>query len=170
MRKSPDTCLVTSLVPGNRIKLQYAAVESWENYGFDIVSLNTQEEIDKLAEEFPKITFVPQIRDGRNIAGKPVIYINNILDYLKGTRHQFCGIVNSDIYFAPGYKLKDHIEAMASGSLVISPRTDVSNFYEAEGIVDPLGFDAFFFDRTFYQFGNKLNSVWECRFGITGFR
>ena len=59
MRKSPDTCLVTSLVPGNRIELQYAAVESWENYGFDIVSLNTQEEIDKLAEEFPRITIVP---------------------------------------------------------------------------------------------------------------
>ena len=154
MERSSETCLVTSLVPGKRIELQSAAVESWKNYGFDIVSLNTQEEIDKLTGDFTKITFIPQLRDGRIIAGKPVIYINNILDYLKGSRYQFCGIVNSDIYFSPGYKLKDHIETMANSSLVISPRTEVPNFFEAEGKVDPLGFDAFFFERTFLP-------IWE---------
>lgn len=150
----PETCLVTSLVPGKRMSLQYTAVQSWKDYGFDVVSLNTEEEIDKLLSNFSNITFVPQMRDGRIVAGKPVIYINNILDYLKETKHRFCGIVNSDIYFAPGHNLKDQIETMANGCLVISPRNDVSNFSEADGKVDPLGFDAFFFDRT-------LLPIWE---------
>ena len=147
MGKSTEICLVTSLVPGQRLDIQCEAVQSWSEYDFVIVSLNTQSEIEKLAGEFPNVKFLPQLRDGRIIAGKPVIYVNDILDYLQETKHKMCGIINSDIFLAPGYKIKERIETAVNGTLLISPRTDVSNFTAVNGTLDPYGFDAFFFDR-----------------------
>jgi len=140
-------CLVTSLVPGQRIDIQCEAVQSWREYDFQIVSLNTQSEIDKFAGKFPNVRFLPQPRDGRIIAGKPVIYVNDILDYLRETKYKFCGIINSDIYLAPGYQIRERIEAAVNDTLLICPRTDVSNFTAVNGTLDPYGFDAFFFER-----------------------
>ena len=87
MKITNEVCLVTSLIPGQRLNIQYEAIQSWLNYGFEIVSLNTQSEIDKLSKNFSNVNFVPQLRDGRIIAGKPVIYVNDILDYLRETKH-----------------------------------------------------------------------------------
>ena len=149
MAKTSEICLITSIAPETRIKVQSAAIQSWQDYGFTIVSLNTREEIEKLVGEFSDIKFVSQPRDGRNITGKPVIYINDIINYLKETSYRLCGIVNSDIYFAPDYQLKDHIEVTATNCMLASPRTDVSCFSKVNGKLDPFGFDAFFFDRAF---------------------
>ena len=147
MTITSEMCLVTSLVPGQRVDIQYEAIQSWLNYGFEIVSLNTQSEIDKLSENFSRVRFVPQSRDGRIIAGKPVIYVNDILDYLQETKHKICGIINSDIFLAPDYQIRERIETAVNGTLLISPRTDVSNFTAVNGTLDPYGFDAFFFER-----------------------
>ena len=142
-----DVCLVTSLVPEQRIDIQLEAVQSWREYGFEICSLNTASEIDKLVQEFSDVRFVPQLRNGRIIAGKPVIYINDILNYLQESRHKMCGIINSDIYLAPGYEIRERIKTAVAGNLLISPRTDVSSFTAVYGVPDPFGFDAFFFER-----------------------
>ena len=91
-----EVCLVTSLIPEQRVDIQHEAIQSWLNYGFEIVSLNTQSEIDKLSENFSHVRFIPQSRDGRIIAGKPVIYVNDILDYLQETKHKMCGISASN--------------------------------------------------------------------------
>ena len=147
MGKSSDFFLVTSLVPGQRVDIQCEAAQSWREYNFEIVSLNTQSEIDKLAGKVPNVRFLPQPRDGRIIAGKPVIYVNDILDYLRETKHKICGIINSDIFLAPGYQIKERIGTAVNGTLLISPRTDVSNFTAVNGTLDPYGFDAFFFER-----------------------
>jgi len=154
MGNSTEICLVTSLVPGQRIDIQCETVQSWREYDFQIVSLNTQSEIDKLAGKFPSVRFLPQPRDGRIIAGKPVIYVNDILDYLQETKHKMCGIINSDIFLAPGYQIKERIGTAVNGTLLISPRTDVSNFTAVNGTLDPYGFDAFFFER-------EMLTIWE---------
>jgi len=154
MAITSEICLVTSLVPGKRIDIQCEAVQSWREYDFQIVSLNTQSEIDKLAGQFPNVRFLPQPRDGRIIAGKPVIYVNDILDYLREAKHKICGIINSDIYLAPGYQIRERIETAVNGTLLISPRTDVSNFTAVNGTLDPYGFDAFFFER-------EMLMVWD---------
>ena len=144
MKITTEGCLVTSLIPGQRMDIQFEAIQSWLNYGFEIVSLNTQSEIDKLAGKFPSVRFLPQPRDGRIIARKPVIYVNDILDYFIETKHKRCGIINSDIFLAPDYQFKERIETAVTGTLLISPRTDVSNFTAVNGTLDPYGFDAFF--------------------------
>ena len=147
MKTTPEFCLVTSIVPGQRIDIQCEAVQSWQEYDFQIVSLNTQSEIDKFAGIFPNVRFLPQPRDGRIIAGKPVIYVNDILDYLRETKYKFCGIINSDIYLAPVYQIRERIETAINDTLLICPRTDVANFTAVNGTLDPYGFDAFFFER-----------------------
>ena len=155
MAITSEICLVTSLVPGQRTDIQCEAVQSWSEYDFAIVSLNTQSEIEKLAGEFPNVKFLPQLRDGRIIAGKPVIYVNDILDYLQETKYKMCGIINSDIFLAPGYQIRERIETAVNGTLLISPRTDVSNFTAVNGTLDPYGFDAFFFEREMLTFWEK---------------
>ena len=142
-----STLIATSIVPDHRIKIQKEAVFSWLNAGMEVISLNTNLEIEKLTPIFNNVAFIPQIRTGKLLFGKPYIFISEILNYLRSTNHSICGIINSDISLIADTNLHSFLKEQARGSLVYGPRYQVSSFDDSEGEVDPLGFDYFIFDR-----------------------
>ena len=138
--------IATSIVPGGRIDIQAAAVKSWLDMGFTVTSLNSPEEIDGLRNTIPRVEFAAQMRTGKLEAGKPVIYISDILHHLKQSGETIVGIVNSDIYLPPNPNLITYIEGHAKGGLLFGPRQEVPEFGSSEGKMDPFGFDYFFLD------------------------
>jgi len=138
--------IATSIVPGGRGNVQAAAVQSWLDIGFDVASLNAPEEIGALQGKFPGVDFITQMRTGKLETGKPVIYISDILHYLKQSGRQTVGIINSDIYLPANPALVDFLEKNAKGGLLFGPRQEVPKFESGEGNMDPFGFDYFFMD------------------------
>lgn len=138
--------IATSIAPGNRIQVQAAAVQSWLDMGFEVASLNAPEEIDALQGNFPGVAFIPQLRTGKLEAGKPVIYISELLHHLRQSGRQTVGIVNSDIFFPANPRLLDFIAENTKGGLLFGARQEVPDFGASEGKMDPFGFDYFFMD------------------------
>ena len=139
--------IATSIAPHDRLNVQRKSVESWQNAGMKVISLNTQEEIKKLAPNFDKVEFIPQIRTGNSLFGKPYIFISEILNYLKTTPYTICGIINSDINLIENSKLSNFLIEQAQDCLVYGPRFQVDSFKSSKGSIDPLGFDYFIFDQ-----------------------
>jgi len=144
--KDPMILIATSIAPGPRIPVQAAAVQSWLDMGFEVASLNAPEEIDVLQGHFPGTEFIPQLRTGKLEAGKPVIYISELLHHLRQSGRQTVGIVNSDIYLAPDPGLMEFATENCKGGLLFGPRQEVTDFGASTGKMDPFGFDYFFMD------------------------
>jgi hypothetical protein len=140
-----NTLIATSIAPGPRIDVQRRAVESWREAGLNFVSLNSPAEIEQLAARFPDVDFIPQFRDARLAVGKPVIYINDILQHFRNSGADRFGIINSDI-FVNGAAM-DVVISQSENVFIACPRTEVENFGDATGSLDPIGYDAFFFAR-----------------------
>ncbi len=137
--------IATSIAPGGRVDVQRRAVESWRQAGLTFVSLNSPAEIERLAGDFPDVDFIPQLRDARLAVGKPVIYINDILQHFRESGADRFGISNSDI-FVNG-TVMDFVNDQPEDAFIACPRTEVDDFGASSGSLDPLGYDAFFFGR-----------------------
>ncbi|SFL68826.1 glycosyltransferase [Pelosinus propionicus] len=142
--------IATSLAPGKDISTQKKAIESWMHSGFNVVSINSQAEINTIQPYFPNIEFVAAKRDARETYGKPYIYIDDILAYFAARENRICGIVNSDIHFFKK-DLPAFMNIEATDSLVFGPRLDVESFDKISNGIFYKGFDYFFFDRSFIQ-------------------
>jgi len=138
--------IVTSLAPGKNIDSQRDAVNSWKRIGFRIVSINAAEEITLLQPKFPTIDFFQVARDASDKFGKPYVYFDDVLAYLKEHGSGICGIVNSDIHL-----LREDIYSVvgkeAVNSLVYGFRVDVDTLEDLQGQMLYDGFDYFFFDK-----------------------
>jgi hypothetical protein len=144
---SPLT-IVTSIAPFELPK-QQRAIASWAALGFNVVSLNIERECKILESQFPDVEFHRPPRDGTKIAGKPLVYFNDILRWYADHGDQpICGIVNSDIVMAPVACAMEVLRQSATGGMLISSRIDVDSFDPPIGNWYPEGYDLFFFDRT----------------------
>jgi hypothetical protein len=137
--------IATSIAPRARIDVQRRAVESWRQAGLSFVSLNSPAEIERLAGDFSDVDFIPQLRDARLAVGKPVIYINDILQHFRESSAGRFGIINSDIFVNGA--VMDFVNDQPEDAFVACPRTEVEDFGAPSGSLDPLGYDAFFFSR-----------------------
>lgn len=138
--------LATSLVPGRNMDVQRAAVASWRAQGFKIVSFNRAQEIGPLSQVFPDLEFHDPGRDAKDVTGKPLIYLADILSYFRARRSGPFGIVNADIVLDPPLGFAQRIEAEAQGSLVVATRVEVADLAERTGKRNLWGFDAMFLD------------------------
>lgn len=140
--------LVTSLVPRHDL-YQRLAVRSWIRLGFTVTSINTREELAFLATAYPEVKLIEAPRDGRRQAGKPCIYLDDILDYFRTrSRARLFGIINSDVHLDADASLLPFLEREARGALVIGSRQEVESLDSATGWTYAMGFDYFFFDRS----------------------
>ncbi len=142
--------IATSIAPGGRVDVQRRAVESWRQAGLTFVSLNSPAEIERLAGDFPDVDFIPQLRDARLAVGKPVIYINDILQHFRESGADRFGISNSDI-FVNG-TVMDFVNDQPEDAFIACPRTEVDDFGASSGSLDlqdnTIGFgDGFRADR-----------------------
>ncbi len=138
--------LATSIAPRN-IDNQQRAVASWLELGFSVASLNTAPEIDQLRPLFANVEFVPVTRDARVDCGHPLIYLDDVIAYLRNVGTPTVGIINSDIHLRASRRTARLVIEMAAKSLVIGCRTDLDEPGSTLGQVYVKGFDVFLFDK-----------------------
>ena len=153
-RKNAKSILVATSIGPNKIDIQKKAIMTWLESGFDVVSVNTKEEVEKLKPYFPEVKFHIAERSAKEKYGKPYIYIYDLMKYLKNTKYTVVGIINSDIHFK---KVKSDIlnviYEQALDSLVYGHRMDVNNINDSYGTLSN-GVDYFFFNK-------KLIDIYE---------
>lgn len=142
---STQITVVTSLVPRN-IENQRHALSTWQQAGFKVISLNTDQELSLLRPHFPEFEFVVPPRDASKKYHKPYIYFDDVLKYLLKHNSNLCGIINSDIYLL-NPDLPDLLFHETPGSLLYGARIDINSFNELPGHMNVWGFDYFFFDK-----------------------
>jgi glycosyltransferase involved in cell wall biosynthesis/tetratricopeptide (TPR) repeat protein len=145
-RRAP-VMIATSIAP-REIEKQKRAIQSWIESGFNVVSVNCEEEIEIAREAFPEVHFLRAKRNARESLGKPFIYLDDLLAPLKNADSEICGIVNSDIHLMQDKGFISFIHKEASDSLVYIPRVDVNSLEALEGEVYDRGFDVFFFPQS----------------------
>lgn len=138
--------IATTLAPG-KLDVQKLAVASWIKHGFDVVSINSQSEIELLGPEFPEVDFAMTRRDSSARFGKPYPYFDDVLAYFRNTAsHTVCGIVNADVLLAKP-DLYSAIVREATNGFVFGSRVELDNLKATHGEMYHAGFDFFFFDR-----------------------
>jgi FkbM family methyltransferase len=168
--KKSAILLATSLAPRD-IENQQRAVQSWVQAGFDVISVNHPDEIQKLAPHFGQVRFVPVSRNGRELYGKPLVYIDDILLALKASGNEIVGIINSDIHLRTNESLQGEIQQEAAGSLVYARRVNVNYLGDPLGEPEKKGIDLFVMDRAILE---KIPSSqfclgvswWDCYFPV----
>ncbi|VAW77385.1 O-antigen biosynthesis protein [hydrothermal vent metagenome] len=138
--------VITSIAP-SRIDVQQRAVQSWIDQGFEVMSLNVQEEIDRLKADFPGVRFVRAKRDGRKRLGKPYVYVNDMFSALRQSGRQVVGVINSDIILRTDEGFNQLLCQEAQGSLLYGSRIDIDRIEDEAGRYYHRGFDLFFMDR-----------------------
>jgi hypothetical protein len=143
--KRNKAIIATSLAPGNE-DIQRAAIESWRTNGFEVVSLNSKNEIEKIKRFYEGTSFIEVSRTADYIFGKPYIFLNDIIDFLGASEASLCGIVNSDIIMAIDPSIKAGLLSEARDrSLVYASRLEVQSLCDLNGSIYTGGFDMFFF-------------------------
>jgi GT2 family glycosyltransferase len=139
--------VATSIAPRG-IEKQQRAVASWQAQGLRVLSLNTPEEIEALRVHFPQVEFIRVARDGRALAGKPYVYLDDVLAALEGcAESDVVGIINSDIVLRAQDGFPAWLARQAHTGLVYASRVDIAAAEDADGCVYQRGFDGFFFPR-----------------------
>tara|TARA_B100000945_G_C20347796_1_gene580656 strand:- start:141 stop:983 length:843 start_codon:yes stop_codon:yes gene_type:complete len=150
-----DIFVATSIVPNHREKIQFQATKSWIKSNLNILSLNPHNELNDLRKKYPHINFIENNRTGKLIAQKPVVFISDLLHSLRLTKAETLGIVNSDIINSGSDDFFNEIVNLSKRGLVYGPRIDISSIDDTNGVIDPFGFDFFFFDRSFIDTWNE---------------
>ena len=125
--------LATSLAPGRDVALQHAAIKSWRDAGFTVLSVNSAAEVPALARDHPDITLITAATTGEKLAGKPVPYIHDLMHALRAAAETsgvaladcLVGIVNDDIHFRLSAEDTRELAKAAQGSVVLGARVDV---------------------------------------------
>src|SRR3989304_824708 len=121
---SEHTLLVTSIAPHN-VENQQRAIESWLRLGFSVASLNTPSEVDKLKPLFAGVEFVAVQKDAQADCGKPLVYLTDVVAFLRSRGSPICGLINSDIHLRAAPETVQFPLREAGNSMVIANRIDV---------------------------------------------
>jgi hypothetical protein len=154
----PNRAVITSLSPGLVRTVQgnaaagpgYQAhcIRTWREVGFDVVSLNSADELAALEPLHPEVRFVPARRSGRDQWGAPLIYVSDLVACLAEQGYQVGGIVNGDVFTMRDRDYFDRLIALcADGGAAYGQRIDVSDLAsDASAEFYAFGYDYFFFD------------------------
>lgn len=162
--------LGTSLAPFDFTK-QAIAVKSWIRNGFEVISCNVKEEIEILKENFKgiEIEFIEIERSAVNMSGRPLPYIQDILDIVSQRTKNICGFINSDIIISDLPRdMYTFIEEEAQASLVFVRRNEIgciTDIYDLNWEIHFDGIDLFFIDKriasNFFDDGFFVQSIWD---------
>lgn len=145
--------IYTSIAP-RRISAQFKAISSWERLGFQVISLNNPDEIEQLQGRFKKVTFLPVNRNGQDVYGRPLVFLDDIFAAFGRRSEQTLAIINSDISLNPKFgTVKDQIYQASKGGLAFGPRIDRREDKSETPYFN--GFDYFFVDRNLIPLYSK---------------
>lgn len=140
----PELAVGTSIAP-KRIEEQAAALDSWRAMTHTILSVNSAEEIRLLRDHFPFVMFIEACRDGATAAGKPYVFLDDVLAATRATGSSYLGIINSDITLVPDERTRQLVLANVENSFIFGQRIEIERG-GAEGGHYFGGFDFFLFD------------------------
>jgi glycosyltransferase involved in cell wall biosynthesis len=151
--------LATSLSTTANLQNQRQAVESWLKLGFDVISVNTPDDCQRLAKLHPEISCYPAKRSS---ATKGEVFIDDITAVLKQQNTAVCGIIAPDTCLF-GDNLFDTLWHEARQYPVYGDRTDIEPVIPCTKF--PLSrYGYIFFNRTiadvFSQAEFTLGSPW----------
>ena len=135
----------TTINPNDNFDAQNEALLSWSEK-FDVYSVNTFDEIERIKELYPYISFI-ETEDTYSYKKKKLIKLNSILDAIKkvGDDRYFC-IVNSDIILSKKNTFSKVLnDEYLSNGIVIATRYEVD---ENNKVTHPFiaGYDVFIFN------------------------
>ena len=143
--------VVTSISPRHHnAQAQAIAMKSWAYAGMLISSINSPEECDALAKEYPTVEFIRSSRASSGLFKAPYAPISAMIDLAIERGAETCILVNSDIELRdPDGILSAYIE-MAKDGLIFANRHD----HNGDGM-NPTrydhGFDVFIINRIFFR-------------------
>lgn len=140
----PKPTIATSLSPRGGAA-QREALETWREFAAEVISVNSPDEIAALATAYPFVRFVATDRHGGDLVGKPLVFVDDVLDALSASGATFCGIINGDILLLDGARLATDLATAGADALTIFHRLDIDAPTSAEGQPYVTGFDGFFF-------------------------
>lgn len=138
---------ITSLAPSHKnYESQKAAVGSWRKSGYEIISVNSAEEINELKKDF-NITFYQTKNTGEADFTRPYVRISAILECFKANKKECAFIINSDILIKnnPVSAIQEFIKLSNKG-LVLFNRYDFSTDISNASIFRS-GFDGFILNK-----------------------
>jgi uncharacterized short protein YbdD (DUF466 family) len=134
---------ITSIAPGHKnFESQLTAIKSWQDAGYEVVSLNAPEEIESL-KVFEGVKFIPTERHNKKIFGKPYVVVSAIIDYLKEVKSKHSLIVNSDIIIKDYSNYTEKLKEMSEDGIIVMNRRDFDNDMNTHRVYED-GFDGFF--------------------------
>ncbi len=134
---------ITSIAPGHKnFDSQFKAIESWIKAGYEVVSLNSEEEIEIL-KEFKGVKFVKTLRHNKHMFGKPYVIISAIIDYLKEVKSEHSLIINSDIIINDVNNITESLKAQSEEGIIVMNRGDFKDDMNVSKTYDK-GFDGFY--------------------------
>lgn len=132
---------ITSIAPGHsNFDNQQRAVKSWKDAGYEVISMNSPEEIE-LLKDFD-VKFIPTNRHNKKIFGKPYVLISAIIDYLKEIKSKHSLIINSDIIIKDSIGL-EKLKKMSEEGIIVMNRMDFEGDMQNSKMYED-GFDGFF--------------------------
>ena len=155
----PAVTIATSLPPKD-MEASRRAVTSWLQYGFRVISVNTETEYGDLKAHFPNVHFCIQQHTARELTGKDHQYLDSLLDALAAGPDGVCAIVNADIILQGSKETWEGIAAEAERNFVFGSRVNVAGPDDRQGRIYAIGFDWFFFPKSF------LSAVPRSQFAI----
>lgn len=99
------TLLVTSIPPPfnkdgidvSKHQWTNLCINSWFKTGHDVVSINTDYEINQIKEFYPEVTFVTTEKSTKQLNNRPLIFISDALEKASYFKHQRYAICNADV-------------------------------------------------------------------------
>jgi hypothetical protein len=123
---------------------QKECINSWRDAGFNIISINPENEIDALVTKGYNIKFV----SNGNLEGRTkfATFFSCIID----SKEPICGLINADCFLMnPCDVAIDRVLGAAGGSIVLLERLNIDPVTMKSMGKAASGFDAFFFDTRF---------------------
>jgi hypothetical protein len=149
--------IITSLSPGMARRgqdgadigkdYQQACIESWIAQGFSPVTVNSEREMERGHTLHPGATALVVKNDAQSLAGRPLVFFDDILAAAAKSGAPHIAITNADVVLRPGFDLYELISALPPGKAVVAHRTDIARPDEREGKTYPCGFDFFALHR-----------------------
>jgi hypothetical protein len=129
-----------------------------------VISVNPEDECEKVAAQHAGISIIPARRDGRAEFGRPLVYMTDLLDAAGSAPTGSVALVNADVLFQGGRRTLERVAEIAGREFLFAHRYEVPTPSAETGWLYRRGFDFFAFptrrSRDFDMSGFTMGVPW----------
>jgi len=118
---------------------QQSCIDSWRRAGFEPISVNSINETCSHS-----IRTVPVSRDASAIAGRPLVFLADMLNVASiEVQGRPFALMNADLFMPPTSALAAKVAQLRAGEFIFSRRIDIDQPSKTDGVPYPHGYDFF---------------------------